>query len=701
MSAVRYFVLRGLIVLAVILSGVVSVGYGRVIYVDDDANGLNDGSSWSNAYKYLQDALVDANSAGKPVDIRVAQGIYKPDRSSAQPNGTGDREATFRLLNSVTLRGGYAGSSVPDPNARDVSKYETILSGDLAGNDIDLNDPCDLLNDPTRSENSCHVVTGSGTDRTALLNGFTIIGGSANAQEQYVGGGMFNEGGSPTVMWCTFKKNVAYIGGGMVNWEGSPFVNNCLFICNAAHQQGGGMNNSLANPTLTKCAFIQNYATSGGAMCNLNCISKVTECIFKENIAGMGGGMENLDGTSILSKCTFIQNHGEKWGGAVTGGGNWDVIGCTFSGNTASGYGGSLTCDLCDLKVTNCTFAGNSAPKGSAVSCSSYQQLWPSRLEFVGCIFRDKSEEIWNDCGSTLTVTYSNVKGGWVGVGNIDADPCFVNPGYWDPNGTPDDPNDDFWVDGDYHLKSRAGRWDPPTADWIKDEVTSPCIDAGDPMSPIGEEPFPNGGRINMGTYGGTVEASKSYFGTPPCETIIAGDINGDCKIDFEDFAILAMHWLEDHTPIGSVKTIYKFLPDQSTMVWHVGRAGWSIHHSVEGQFQLTMDFDAGIARFEQVDAILTNGQPPPTNPGVNLNGQSLDKYFLMTLLTSKDFTHTSAYFEGRFHIENSFVKDVVSIALVFADNTVRLTGKREFSETIPDASAYSLDGIAVMVTEP
>jgi len=75
--------------------------------------------------------------------------------------------------------------------------------------------------------------------------------------------------------------------------------------------------------------------------------------------------------------------------------------------------------------------------------------------------------------------------------------------------------------------------------------VTSPCIDAGDPNSPIGYEPFPNGGIINMGAYGGTAQASKSYFGTPLCETIIAGDLNGDCKVDLADVTILMRHWLE------------------------------------------------------------------------------------------------------------------------------------------------------------
>jgi len=96
-------------------------------------------------------------------------------------------------------------------------------------------------------------------------------------------------------------------------------------------------------------------------------------------------------------------------------------------------------------------------------------------------------------------------------------------------------------------LKSQAGRWDPNSQTLVRDDVTSPCIDAGDELDPIGQEPFPNGGIINMGAYGGTAEASKSYFGEPPCETIFAGDINGDCVVDFKDFFFIALHWLTDN----------------------------------------------------------------------------------------------------------------------------------------------------------
>ena len=65
-------------------------------------------------------------------------------------------------------------------------------------------------------------------------------------------------------------------------------------------------------------------------------------------------------------------------------------------------------------------------------------------------------------------------------------------------------------------------------------------------MEPIGWEPFPNGGFVNMGAYGGTLEASKTYFGGPICETIVAGDINGDGQVNRADLEIMALHWTDD-----------------------------------------------------------------------------------------------------------------------------------------------------------
>jgi hypothetical protein len=169
--------------------------------------------------------------------------------------------------------------------------------------------------------------------------------------------------------------------------------------------------------------------------------------------------------------------------------------------------------------------------------------LWHNRA--VGVY--DEKAQIEIGYGDIVT-SYNcieNSSGTFGGIGNIGNDPCFAELGYWDSNGTLGDVSDDSWIDGDYHLKSQSGRWAPKTRTWVKDDITSPCVDAGDPSSPIGLEPFPNGGRINMGAYGGTAEASKSYFGEPICETIVAGDINGDCKVDFSDLAFMAIHWLD------------------------------------------------------------------------------------------------------------------------------------------------------------
>jgi len=179
------------VVISIVLMAFLSPSTAKVIYVDVNAPGPTyDGSSWTNAYKYLQDALADAGSAAKPVEIKVAQGIYTPDSNSADPNGSGNRYATFQLINGVTIRGGYAGTGAPDPNARDIQLYETILSGDLAGNDVEVERPHYLHDHPSRVENSYHVVTGSGTDETAIVDGFNITGGKAEGSyPNYVGGG--------------------------------------------------------------------------------------------------------------------------------------------------------------------------------------------------------------------------------------------------------------------------------------------------------------------------------------------------------------------------------------------------------------------------------------------------------------------------------------------------------------------------------
>ncbi|MHC4213658.1 MAG: right-handed parallel beta-helix repeat-containing protein [Planctomycetota bacterium] len=129
----------------------------------------------------------------------------------------------------------------------------------------------------------------------------------------------------------------------------------------------------------------------------------------------------------------------------------------------------------------------------------------------------------------TTQAAYCLIAGGEPGLGNIDTDPCFV-----DPN------NDDF------HLKSSAWRWDTNTNQWTWDDTTSRCIDAGNPASALADEPltldidplnrYGINQRINMGAYAGTPTAA-----IPPYYWSIRADINNDGLLDFYDFALWAL----------------------------------------------------------------------------------------------------------------------------------------------------------------
>jgi predicted outer membrane repeat protein len=516
----------------------------KIIYVDADATGANNGSSWADAYNYLQDALMMALDGD---EIRVAQGVYKPDQFVLSDRPCRGREETFQLINGVALKGGYAGFGQPDQNARDIELYETILSGDLDSNDIELEgiESSDFIYGPSWGENSYTVVTGSGTDSTAVLDGFTVTGGNSNGQygPEGNGGGMYNHRGNPTVQNCTFRRNSTrgldccfpYIGtggGGVFNLHSSPTLQNCRFEENIAFgadefASGGGMYDVNSQPTLIGCTFARNIAYGydseyyGGAIFDYNSSTNLTNCSFINNWSHSGGALYSTHNSSAM------------------------LTGCLFVGNYAYHGGGAIFSSATRLNVVNCTFAENRAPYGNIIDCDPWQT---NSLKAINSILWNGGNEVSTGC-SDAQIDFSDIQGGWEGEGDTNVDPCFAQPGRWDDNGTPDADHDDFWVDGDYHLKSQAGRWNASEGRWTIDEATSPCIDAGDPLGPIGLEPFPNGGIVNMGAYGGTAEASKSYFGKPPCETIFAGDINGDCEVDFRDFAIMALHWLENYQP--------------------------------------------------------------------------------------------------------------------------------------------------------
>ena len=213
---------------------------------------------------------------------------------------------------------------------------------------------------------------------------------------------------------------------------------------------------------------------------------------FTSNVNVRGGAIFLSDNPAklILRNCLFENNLATFKGGAIflTNAGpdtNVTIVNSTFFGNTAaSSYAAILQNDTAseiNLEIINNIFWENTAPKGNQISLFEL-----------------------------ATVNFNDIQGGYAGVGNMDKNPLFVRAGGWIDNGTPKDTEDDFWLRGDYHLKSRAGHWDSEHSDWIEDEVTSPCIDNGDPMFDWSEECYPNGERINMGAHGGTRQASMT-----------------------------------------------------------------------------------------------------------------------------------------------------------------------------------------------
>ncbi|HUE99837.1 MAG TPA: choice-of-anchor Q domain-containing protein [Anaerolineales bacterium] len=301
---------------------------GLIIYVDAGASGGNNGTSWSDAYTDLQSALAAATSGDQ---IWVAAGTYTPT------SGT-DRAISFALRNSVAIYGGFTGTETL-LSQRDWETNLTILSGDLNGDDLGFTN---------NSENSYHVVTGSGMNNTAVLDGFTITAGNANgASLASYGGGMYSSNGHPTLTNVTFSGNSASLGGGgMFNETGSdPILTNVVFSGNSVTSgDGGGMYNlSSSDPVLTNVIFSGNSASNhGGGMQNYNnSRPALTNVIFSGNSAtNHGGGMNNRSGSHpTLTNTSFSGNSAQFGGGMYNFQSNPLLANVILWGNTASSSG--------------------------------------------------------------------------------------------------------------------------------------------------------------------------------------------------------------------------------------------------------------------------------------------------------------------------------------------------------------------------
>jgi len=415
------------------------------LYVDAAATGAKDGSSWTDAFDDLRAALAMADISPSVTEIWVARGTYKPGLL---------RPTTFQLVSGVGVYGGFDGADSPNyPGGEtlleqrdpDPNTNGTILSGDI-GTPGDPND------------NSYNVVTGSGTDATAVLDGFTITGGMGNGDP----GGDDDEGG------------------GMVNIAGSPTVNGCKFVDNYADLGGAMRNDSGSNPTVTRCTFEDNESSTG-AVSSEQSAGSYENCAFTNNTSTINGaGMNNSNSSPTVTNCLFAGNDANYVGGAICNTSSSDVtmVNCTFTGNSAVGAG-SLYTEASTASATNCIFWGNTDGSGQGHG--------------IG--------------GVAPALSFCDAEDGVpAGEGNISTDPLFVDPNNDDYHLSPNspcinagDPNGDYIGQTDMDGEDRVliGRVDmgadeASTTDlWYELTVTinnegrgSVLVDPNDPNHP-------------------------------------------------------------------------------------------------------------------------------------------------------------------------------------------------------------------------
>jgi len=318
--------------------------YSLVIFVDADASPGGDGTSWENAFIYLQDAIADADEG---YQIWAAQGIYRPDANSNFPNGTGLRTSTFQIPQGIAIYGGFptGGGTLQE---RDWINNETILSGDIgiAG---------------SRNDNCYNVVVGA---NDVVLDGLVISYGNATATgDSARGGGMRNEDvNNITIANCTFRDNYArYDGGGIYNYQSSVSFINCIFSENNCGDDGAGVYNSNTDAALTNCSFFDNHsANRGGGIYNYQTPAELIDCLFSGNAADANGGAVYNGYKAVkLINCTIAENSAAgNTGGIYNTYSSSNIINCVVWDSGIAIYNHSCNPHISYCDIQNCGTSG-------------------------------------------------------------------------------------------------------------------------------------------------------------------------------------------------------------------------------------------------------------------------------------------------------------------------------------------------------
>ncbi len=450
------------VVLAVVGIGTL-VGAARsdVLRVDDDAAPGGDGSSWSRAYDSLTDALGAASSGDQ---LWVAKGVYVP----TTPAG---RDATFTIPDGVGVYGGFAGGESSLAQRGDPLDPGATLSGNGV---------------------SYHVVTILNAGPSTVLDGFFIIRGLADAGGGFRdrGAGVFADDSAPTLRNLVITDCHANIRGGAIALEGTSAnfatISDCQIIENTTNSSGGGVSTEVPS-TINRCDFVSNASGAGGALRLAGVgVHSVFDCEFRSNTAsvGVGGAVSVLmtapGAISVFDGCDFRSNSGPQAGAiGYLFDGDHTVRESRFIGNESTSVGANAlrfdTGENSQLTIENSLFSGNDGDGNGAINNDSDGVLRLINSTVVnnhsttvgggvfcpdgdtridnsilwgndGASSGGQDDNLWTNLVGTVALNRSIVQSlglgdpAPAGVGNLSADPVFVDADGPDNNpGTADD----------------------------------------------------------------------------------------------------------------------------------------------------------------------------------------------------------------------------------------------------------------------
>jgi len=377
-----------------------------------------------------------------------------------------------------------------------------------------------------------------------------------------------------TIIDCNGTSSEPHRGFYFHNGEDANSVLSGFNITNGYAEAGGGIYCDGVATKITKCLIYGNSADYGGGIYRRDTVSEVSNCIIRNNDALEGGGAYSYGDFYFLQGwiTVTVEIFGQIYTYYIPVFGSGKFVNCAIKDNSAD-TGGGIHYEGSVSEISDCTIVNNRAHCGGGIYAASGSNIITTNSILWGNTATNGNEIALAD-SSTINTNYSDIQGEVAGVysepncilnwgnGNIDADPCFVNPGYWDLNSTPTDPNDDFWVNGDYHL--------------LPD---SPCIDAGDPNYPEDANEFDIDGDTRI--IGGRIDIGADEY-----RSGALSDFSGNGIVNFEDFAVLAEYWMDyvcvepewcegcdfDHSELVDLNDLRKFAEN---WLWE---ASWYSH---------------------------------------------------------------------------------------------------------------------------